>query len=380
MSMFGADVGALEAAAFQLTAAADELDSSAKQLSMALGSLSWLGQVAIRFSDAWSTRHSAEMRLTSSYLRENATRLHEQAGQQRQASMAGSSWSISPTGTNGSAFGQGGKPDLGQMSATQRDTFNRAMLANDLARLLALKENGRLTDSDKQHLVNAEAIQRELDEFDRVLDPITGVPVGGQLYIYEPLAYGGDGRAAVALGNLETADHVAFMVSGMGSQVSGMSGGRSTNVYNESRWASDGGDSVAIVDWVGYDAPSGDVANQVLDVKDRDMAEAGAAVLAEDVARFNRVRACDAHVTVIGNSYGSTTAAIAADVRGLAADDLILTGSPGAGGSADADELSTGRDHTWVGAASRDVVSHLGVTGWTDPTSVLTRSREGMSR
>lgn len=84
--MYGANADSLEHAGVELNAAADELDSSAKQLASTLGSLSWLGQVAVRFMDMWNTRHAAEMQLTSSFLRENAQKLYDQAKQQREAS------------------------------------------------------------------------------------------------------------------------------------------------------------------------------------------------------------------------------------------------------------------------------------------------------
>ena len=104
----------------------------------------------------------------------------------------------------------------------------------------------------------------------------------------------------------------------------------------------------------------------------QDLARAGAQLLAADVAAFNDSRlGDDAHVTVIGNSYGSTTSLIAADEFDLEADDLVVTGSPGAGQADDADDLTTGRDHTWVGSNSRDAVTALGRTGWTDPSEVL---------
>jgi len=108
------------------------------------------------------------------------------------------------------------------------------------------------------------------------------------------------------------------------------------------------------------------------------MARAGAEQLAADVEGLIASRADHpAHLTVIGNSYGSTTAGIAAGEFDLAADDLILTGSPGVP-AGDAGELSTGHRHTWVGSASRDVVTALGRTGWTDPSDVVARLIPGV--
>jgi hypothetical protein len=263
------------------------------------------------------------------------------------------------------------QPDLDGRSATFRDTYNRAMLDVELDELTRIGARRDLTAQEQQRLANLKAIDKELDEFDAAIDPITGEPVGGQLYIYEPYAFDGDGRAAVAIGNIDTADHIALMVPGMGAAVAGLGAGRPINVYREARAASDDGGSVAVIDWIGYDAPSGTVMEMATEVVNRDAAEAGARLLDDDVDGLRRLRGDSVHITVIGNSYGSTTAAIAADHFGLDADDLILTGSPGAGDANSAADLTTGRDHTWVGSASTDVVTYLGDNGITDMTGEL---------
>src|SRR5690606_37283374 len=152
------------------------------------------------------------------------------------------------------------------------------------------------------------------------------------------------------------------------------------NVYQAAIKRTD--DKVAVLNWVGYDAPDGHGETEqdylshldgddLASVLNRDAATAGADLLAEDVAGIQAMRRDDdPHLTVAGNSYGSTTAAISADHDGLDADDLILTGSPGAGDADNADDLTTGNDHTWVGSASHDWITSLGVTGWIDPSSV----------
>lgn len=256
------------------------------------------------------------------------------------------------------------------LPAEARDEANRILLERDKSDLTAKQLAGTLTEAEKRQLASVEAICRELETIERRTDPITHEPLHAQLYIYDPLAFGGDGRAAIATGNLDDADHVAFMVPGLGTTAAGMTGSRALNVYNESRWAAPGAE-VAIVDWVGYDAPSGGLGDDVIGVLNQDMARQGAVLLASDIEGY-RVSRGDAspHLTVAGNSYGSTTTAIAADEFGLRADDVILTGSPGAGRADDANDLTTGRDHTWVGAASHDFVTSLGVTGWADPSQV----------
>jgi pimeloyl-ACP methyl ester carboxylesterase len=264
------------------------------------------------------------------------------------------------------------------LPAEVRDEANRLVLADDLVRLEAKERDGTLSRLERDALANIRKAISNLDARESHIDPISGEHTHAQLYIYEPYAFDGDGRLAIATGNLDSANHVAVMVPGMGSNVQGMSAGRSLNVYDESRWAS--GDSVAVLDWVGYDAPSGTSLHNhdIIGVVNQRMARAGAEQLAADVDGLRASRADDpAHLTVIGNSYGSTTAGIAAGRFDLDADDLILTGSPGVP-VGDAGKLSSGHDHTWVGSASRDLVTALGRTGWTDPSDVAARLIPGI--
>jgi Alpha/beta hydrolase len=256
------------------------------------------------------------------------------------------------------------------LPAEIRDEANRLVMADDLERLEAKERDGTLSRVEREALANIRTAMANIDARESHIDPITGANTHTQLYIYDPFAFDGDGRMAIATGNLDEADHVAVMVPGMGTDVQGMSHGRSLNVYDESRWAS--GDTVAVLDWVGYDAPSGTSLrnHDIIGVVNQDMAREGAELLAADVDGLRASRSDDlAHLTVIGNSYGSTTAGIAAGEFDLDADDLILTGSPGVP-VGDAGDLSTGHDHTWVGSASRDFVTSLGRTGWTDPSEV----------
>ena len=258
------------------------------------------------------------------------------------------------------------------LPAEVRDEANRLLLARDIATLSVKEHNGTITDEEQAILDNARKTQQQIEAYERHVDPISGETPPVQLYIYDPGAFGGDGRIAISMGDMDQAEHVAFAVPGLGTEVPAISpGARVPNIYNESRWAS--GDSVAVVEWIGYDAPSGSITGgDTVGVINQDLARSGAQLLAADVAAFNDSRlGDDAHVTVIGNSYGSTTSLIAADEFGLQADDLVVTGSPGAGHADDAGDLTTGRDHTWVGSNSRDAVTALGRTGWTDPSEVL---------
>jgi pimeloyl-ACP methyl ester carboxylesterase len=67
------------------------------------------------------------------------------------------------------------------------------------------------------------------------------------------------------------------------------------------------------------------------------------------------------NLSVIGHSYGSTTAAHAASDGGLDADSLTLLGSPGAGHNAPtAEDLGMPPGRVYVGSADNDPVTWLG--------------------
>jgi len=255
------------------------------------------------------------------------------------------------------------------LPAEVRDEANRLVMDLDYRRLTAKQDAGTLTPLEARALANIEHVRKQIAARDAHVDPLSGQPVPVQLYVYDPYAFGGDGRVAIATGNLDRADHVAIGVPGVGSSVQGLLAGTPHNIYDASRRAS--GDSVAVLDWMGYDSPNaqgwtqpGDIGGLFTD----GMADDGAQRLAADVAGLQTIRSDDpTHLTVIGSSYGSTTAGIAAAEYGMRPDDLVFVGSPGIDADS-AGDLTTGHDHTWVGSASQDPITGFGsATPNTDP-------------
>ena len=129
---------------------------------------------------------------------------------------------------------------------------------------------------------------------------------------------------------------------------------------------------------MGYDAPSWNPENALdwpgdgLDmgsVLNEDKAEAGGKNLADFIdglrASDQRPEDQDSNLSVIGHSYGSTTAAHGAHDHGLDADSLTLIGSPGAGGDDvnSASDLGMPEGKVYAAAADNDFVSWLGRDG-----------------
>ena len=97
---------------------------------------------------------------------------------------------------------------------------------------------------------------------------------------------------------------MAFLVPGMGSDVRGALAdltGNAMRVTADARRASPG-TTTATVAWLGYDAPG--LAEAVLGRA----ADDGADLLVADLLAVQAARDVVPHLTVIGHSYGSTTA------------------------------------------------------------------------
>ncbi|MGK2853686.1 MAG: alpha/beta fold hydrolase [Microbacteriaceae bacterium] len=179
------------------------------------------------------------------------------------------------------------------------------------------------------------------------------------LYLYEPEAFDGQGRAAISIGDPDVAANTTVVVPGTSHSVTSgwLSSADAANVYNETR-AADRNKPVAVVAWMGYNAPDSLLDPQVAQVGN---ARQGGALLAADVNALEATNLGNSHVTAVGHSYGSTTVADAAAGYGMRADDVVLIGSPGtdlAESAADFNLPDGGQ--VFVGAAATDPVTLLG--------------------
>lgn len=254
-----------------------------------------------------------------------------------------------------------------------RDEANRASLDRDLDRLGAIPKEDR-TAEQEAWLLRAREAEKALQIPGAQYDPMTGLPVDVNLVMYAPTAFGGDGAVGVAFGNPDTADNTAVVVPGIMNDGSNIAG-NSEDAFRLFNQANGNGESTATIAWMGYDSPSfnptnawswpgniGDIGSVVSEGK----AEAGGAALADFVDGLRSTDQGDrSHLSVIGHSYGSTTASHAAHDHGLDADSLTLIGSPGAGGD-DVNhvrDLGMGEGKVYVGSAENDFVTWLGRDG-----------------
>ncbi len=183
-----------------------------------------------------------------------------------------------------------------------------------------------------------------------------------------------DGRAIVANGNPDTADHTAVYVPGTESDLASVSGNidRMVNVWRKASDEADGG-SVSTITWLGYDAPD----HVVKDAPFEHYAYDGAPAFRSFMDGLDASRAGDvpSHTTVIAHSYGTTLVGAAAETGHLNADDVILAGSPGVKVSS-ADELDVPRGHVWNAEADGDMVPDIGRWGHGGDGFIIPSDRE----
>lgn len=249
------------------------------------------------------------------------------------------------------------------LPADARDQANRVLLDDDLARLGAKDEDGTISADERKVLANAQATEKAVAKADGFVDPTTGEKPGGTIWLYDPAAFDGDGRVAVGVGDLDTADDVSVQVPGIRTEMDDVGGytDEAIRLYESARYNGDGS-SVATLFWLGYNTPEGAID---VDTITSGRAEDGGQRLADAVDGLRASRSDDpAHLTVIGHSYGSTTTSYAAVDHDLAADDVVLIGSPGAGPADTAADFSVGADHVYDGRNSRDAVTFFGDEGW----------------
>lgn len=231
--------------------------------------------------------------------------------------------------------------NLNGVPVSARSDANIAVMTRDLNRVRDIATRYRtsvddvlgdpakygLSAGDITRYRNADETKKGLDHNARN-DPRNPSPV--YLFAYDPMAFGGKGRAAIAIGNPDTAKHTAVIVPGTSSSVKGGwlhdNHDDALNLFNQAK-AADPNNPTAVIAWMGYDAPNDFTDPRIATPM---LARIGGAALAEDVnGLWVTHLGVGQNVTVLGHSYGSTTVADAFALGGMHANDAVLLGCPG---------------------------------------------------
>lgn len=286
--------------------------------------------------------------------------------------------------------------NLNGVPADVRDSVNRAAMEHDLRRVEdAVRQRGfapgplrdnALNNRDTEVFGNPGAYGLCATDITRYQNAVKtndflerdqgsgGLPV--MLWAYDPLAFNGKGRAAIAIGNPDRSRNTAVLVPGTNSSVRGgwMSDGTddALNLYRQAARA-DSQQSTAVLAWMGYDAPEFETRWQQAVTDPSNLEQVGTpwrarqagALLAADVNGLSATHdgVSPAHVTVLGHSYGSTTVADAFAHSGMRANDAVLTGCPGTDLARSAADFHLAGGRLYVGAASTDAISWIGESG-----------------
>jgi hypothetical protein len=262
--------------------------------------------------------------------------------------------------------------NLNGVPVLARSDANIAVMTQDLSRVRdvagrygvsvddVLRDPGKygLSATDITRYQNADQTKQGLDH--DAGDPLRPNPV--YLFAYDPLAFSGKGRAAIAIGNPDLAKNTAVIVPGTSSSVKGGwlhdNHNDALNLFAQAN-AADPKNPTAVIAWMGYDAPND--FSDVQRISTPELARTGGQALAQDVNGLWATHlGAGQHVTVLGHSYGSTTVADAFALGHMHANDAVLIGCPGTDLAPNATSFHLDGGHVYVGDASTDPVGMLG--------------------
>lgn len=406
--MIGANLQDMERLAEALGSVANSLDPIRAELNHRLGSAPWTGPDADRFRSDWSRQHNPALLAAAAALRDAEAVVRRNRAEQDQASSTNGSLQIGGVafaalagflagaagfGSAGLAPPVGGTPsqnaswwnaltsaqqqallrdhpemigNLDGMPGSIRDEANRNRIPIERANLEAEKARLEATgDGDGAKRVQAKL--NSLSAIETALKPKEGQPPfpPGERQLLVLDVNGERVKAAVSVGNVDTARNVAVFTPGLGTTVDKNLVGYVDDMarLRETSEGLSGGQTTATVAWIGYEAPQ-----NVIEVASRSQADVGGRTLAGflDGISSSRLDNDAVHLTLVGHSYGSTTAGCAlqdlAHMHRGVVDDAVFYGSPGLGTS-NVQDLGLPDGHAFLLEARGDRVADMGAFG-----------------
>ncbi|MGP4019238.1 alpha/beta hydrolase [Saccharopolyspora sp. 5N708] len=246
--------------------------------------------------------------------------------------------------------------------AEVRDEANRGRIDEErkaLQEQQADLEKGGVGEDEQERL---QQVNDKLKSLDAVEETISRDKPPRQLLVLD--SSGERMKAAVAVGNVDTADHVSVFTPGYTTTVQDSLKGYDDKMQelvgqSQDELARHGKDGeVAAVAWLGYEAPQESENLDVFgdSVASSSSAQEGGEKLNDFYKGINESRGTDPHLTAIGHSYGSTTTGYALQGGGHGVDDAIIFGSPGVGTN-DIEDLHVPEGHAYRLEAKNDPVA-----------------------
>ena len=251
-------------------------------------------------------------------------------------------------------------PGAGLLGEAENEYGRLEEAVNDAIRMGA--DDGRLNDLLRQQNDAWNRLQDLRALRDQLRDPEV------TLVALQPGKPGENVRAALAIGDVDHADHVATLVPGRTTNCRDSAGLNVGYAQNLRAAAAEQGkideSKVATIAWMNYHAPQAGADGSVMYTG---RAGAGAEPLRNFMTGIHTWRAeqgLDVHQSGITHSYGSTTGGFAMrDIGEGVVDDYAYTGSPGAGVYS-VESLGVDKEHVWVsGITHIDGVLGMG-TDW----------------
>lgn len=251
-------------------------------------------------------------------------------------------------------------PGAGLLGEAENEYGRLEEAVNDAIRMGA--DDGRLNDLLRQQNDAWNRLQDLRALRDQLRDPEV------TLVALQPGKPGENVRAALAIGDVDHADHVATLVPGRTTNCRDSAGLNVGYAQNLRAAAAEQGkideSKVATIAWMNYHAPQAGADGSVMYTG---RAAAGAEPLRNFMTGIHTWRAeqgLDVHQSGITHSYGSTTGGFAMrDIGEGVVDDYAYTGSPGAGVYS-VESLGVDKEHVWVsGITHLDGVLGMG-TDW----------------
>jgi pimeloyl-ACP methyl ester carboxylesterase len=259
---------------------------------------------------------------------------------------------------------------------TIRDSANRTVLTStmrSLTKVIATESGRTVVENAKQQLHMLQSISDALGD--------SGGSAATRTLM--TLDVTGQGRAAIVIGDLATADYVSYLVPGMFFTIENQMGDwvdAASRLGDEERsWLALLGPgagsatttesivgvpqatpSVATIAWIGYHTPN------LTNVGGLENAYEGRDSLADAIQGLQALRAGDEpYISIIAHSYGSTAALMALTEYDFEVDALAMVGSPGSPAKSVA-ELHVRDGNVYVGEAAWDPIPNSSYFG-SDP-------------